>query len=100
MSSTAMSGCVWQGELRMSNIDDNDEAYLEVSPENIRTIAMPETVWAKIGEDNQLQVIRWDIIGMYALEYDSSDKNRSQTHVICKLLVLVRDQTRRECEQL
>jgi hypothetical protein len=87
----------------MSDIDDNEEAYLEVPPENIRTIAMPETVWAKIGENNQLEVIRWDIIGMYALEYDAlakAEKEPTQTHVICKLLTLVREQTRKECEQL
>jgi hypothetical protein len=38
---------------------------------------------------------------MYALEYDSlkrSGKDTAQTHVICKLLVLVRDQVRKEHE--
>lgn len=36
---------------------------------------------------------------MYAAEFDSlnrNGKNKSQTHVICKLLVLVRDQVKKE----
>jgi hypothetical protein len=60
-------------------------------------------VWVKIGEDGQLEVIRWDIIQMYALEYDMlarAKQQHSQTHVICKLLVLVRDQERRRSEKL
>lgn len=34
---------------------------------------------------------------MFAKQYDASKENRSQSHVMCKLLVLVRDQTRKEC---
>lgn len=84
-------------------MDNEDEAYLEVPPEHIRTIAGPNTVWAQIGENGQLEIIRWDIIEMYALEFDMLKKSKqevSQPHTICKLLVLVRDQTRRECERL
>ena len=82
---------------------DDDEAYLIVPEEHIKKIATPDTVWAKIGEDGQLEVIRWDIIQMYALEYDMqarAKQQHSQTHVICKLLVLVRDQERRRSEKL
>lgn len=84
----------------MSNIDDNEEAYLEMPEENVKKIATPDTIWAKIGDDGQLEVLRWDIIEMYAAEYDSlvrsGNPNKSQTHVLCKLLVLVRDETRKE----
>ena len=70
-------------------------AELIVDKENVK--AIPETVWAKIGDKGDLEVIRWDIIEMYAKQYDISNQNRSQSHVMCKLLVLVRDQTRQEC---
>lgn len=76
-----------------------DEAYLEIPEENVRKIAMPETAWAKIDEKGELELLRWDIVEMYAMEYDSlkrTGKEPSQTHVICKLLVLVRDQVRKE----
>ena len=88
-------------EIRKEVVED-DEAYLIVSDEHIKKIAMPETVWAKIGENGQLEVIRWDIIQMYALEYDMVSRAKqqpNQTHVICKLLVLVRDQERRRHEK-
>lgn len=83
----------------MSDIKDEDEAYLEVSPENIKAIVTPETPWAKIDEKGELELLRWDIVEMYALEYDTlrrSGKETPQTYVICKLLVLVRDQVRKE----
>ena len=86
----------------MSNIDDNEEAYLEMPEENVKKIAMPDTVWAKISEKGELEVLRWDIVEMYAIEYDSlkrTSKEPAQTHVICKLLVLVRDQVRKEYGQ-
>lgn len=69
-------------------------AELIINKENAK--AIPETVWAKIGDNGDLEVIRWDIIEMYAKQYDIDNKNRSQSHVMCKLLVLVRDQTRAE----
>jgi len=69
-------------------------AELIINKENAK--AIPETVWAKIGDKGDLEVIRWDIIEMYAKQYDIDKNNRSQSHVMCKLLVLVRDQTRKE----
>jgi hypothetical protein len=84
----------------MADIDDNEEAYLEFPKEHVRQIAPPNTVWAKIGDDLQLEVLRWDIIQVYALEYDMvirAEQEPSQSQVICKLLMLVRDQTRKEC---
>ena len=82
---------------------EDDEAYLIVPEEHMKKIATPDTVWAKIDDDGQLEIIRWDIIQMYALEYDMlarAKQKHSQTHVICKLLLLVRDQERRRSEKL
>ena len=78
---------------------EDDEAYLVVPQEHAKIVANPETVWAKIDDSGQLETLRWDIVEMYALEYDSLGRNgkeKSQTHVICKLLVLVRDQVRQQ----
>ena len=72
------------------------EAYLEVPPENRVVVPGAETIWAKIGDDNQLEIIRWDIIEKYAAQYDADKNARDQTRVMCKLLVLVRDQARKE----
>ena len=86
-------------EIKKEILED-DEAYLIIPEENMKKIAMPDTIWAKIGDDGSLEVIRWDIIQMYALEYDMifrAKQQPSQTHVICKLLLLVREQTRKEC---
>jgi len=80
-------------------MNNEDEAYLEVAEENVKKIAAPETAWAKIDEKGELELLRWDIVEMYALEYDTlkrSGRDTAQTHVICKLLVLVRDQVRKE----
>lgn len=76
-----------------------DEAYLVVAEEHRKPIVSPETVWAKIGEDGQLETIRWDIINMYAAQYDAlgkMGKDKTQTHVMCKLMVLVREQALKE----
>ncbi len=78
---------------------EDDEAYLIVPQEHMKVVANPETVWAKIDDEGKLEVLRWDIIEMYATEYDSLGRNgkeKSHTHVICKLLVLVRDQVRQQ----
>ena len=86
----------------MSEIKDDDEAYLVIPEDNMRKIAMPDTVWAKISEKGELEVLRWDIVQMYAAEFDSIKKigrEPTQTHTICKLLVLVRDQVRKEYGQ-
>ena len=87
----------------MSDINDDDEAYLVVDQAHTKTVAMPEEVWAKISDDGELEILRWELVEMYAAEFDTltrSKKDKSQTHVLCKLLVLVRDQTRKECGKL
>ena len=79
----------------IDEIDDEEEAYLMINPEN--TVPMKsETIWAKIGDDGSLETIRWDIIEAFAAQYDGDLKNRDQTHVMCKLLVLVRDKARKD----
>lgn len=86
----------------MSNIQDDEDAYLIVPEEHMKKVVMPDTVWAKIGDDGELETIRWDIIELYATEYDSlgrSGKEKSHTHVICKLLVLVRKQLKKEYDK-
>ena len=84
----------------MSDINDDDEAYLVVDQAHMKKVILPEEVWAKIDDSGKLEVIRWDLIERFAKEYDSSESNREQTHVICKLLTLVRDETRKECGKL
>jgi hypothetical protein len=74
---------------------DAEYAELIVDKTHVKQISS-ETVWAKIGDDGGLEVIRWDIIEMYAKQYDIDKNNRTQSHVMCKLLVLVRDETRKE----
>jgi|GEM_PF-4534559 len=71
-------------------------AELIIDKEHIMRVPS-ETVWAKIGDDGELEVLRWDLIEAFAKQYDISKDNRTQTHVMCKLLVLVRDQTRKGC---
>ena len=85
-------------EIKKEVLED-DEAYLIVPQEHAKVVASPDTVWAKIDDDGKLEILRWDIIDMYAAEFDSLNRNgkdKSQTHVICKLLSLVRDQVRQE----
>ncbi len=83
----------------VEDIDGEEEAYLVMAPNHTKTIVMPDTIWAKIGDDKKLEILRWDIIEMYARDYDSSLHNRTQTHVICKLLTLVREQVREELDK-
>lgn len=68
--------------------------YMEI-PESHKTV-VPDTVWVKISEEGELEIIRWDIINMYAAQYDADKTLRDQTRVMCKLLTLVRDQVRKE----
>ena len=85
-------------EIKKEILED-DEAYLIVPQEHAKVVASPDTVWAKIDDDGKLEILRWDIIDMHAAEFDSLNRNgkdKSQTHVICKLLSLVREQVRQQ----
>jgi len=82
----------------MGEIND-DEAYLVMPKDQVRNAVMPNQVWAKISEDGKEAHVRWDIVELYAAEFDSlnhTGHDKTQTHVLCKLLVLVRDQVRKE----
>lgn len=83
-------------EASVKPADDAEYAELIVDSSHIRVIPN-DTVWAKIDDDGNLEILRWDLIEMFAKQYDASKENRSQSHVMCKLLVLVRDKTRQEC---
>ena len=72
------------------------DAYLIVPQENQKPVVEENTIWCKINEDNELELIRWDIINIYAAQYDADKNARDQTRVMCKLLTLVRDQVRKE----
>lgn len=75
--------------------DDAEYAELIIDKEHVK--AVPDSmVWAKIGDDGQLETLRWDLIEAFAKQYDIDKNNRTQTHIICKLLVLVRDQVRKQ----
>ena len=74
-----------------------DAEYAELIIDKAHVKAIPsDTVWAKIGDDGELETIRWDLVEMFAKQYDMDKNNRTQSHIICKLLVLVRDETRKE----
>ena len=76
--------------------EGDTEAYLVVPPEHQKPIVEENTIWAKISEEGDLEVIRWDIINLYSAQYDADKNARDHTRVMCKLLTLVRDQTRKE----
>jgi hypothetical protein len=83
-------------------ISDDDDAYLIVPEEHIRRAVPIDAVWAKISDDGKEAIIRWDIVEMYATEFDSlthTKRDKTQTHVLCKLMVLVRDQVRKEYDK-
>ena len=82
-----------------SNLDPlpgDTEAYLEIPAQYKVSVPQQEAAWCKINEAGELELIRWDIIEVYAAQYDADKYARDQTRVMCKLLVLVRDQTRKE----
>jgi hypothetical protein len=82
-----------------SNLDPlpgDTEAYLEIPANQQVAVPQQEVAWCKISEAGELEYIRWDVIEANAAQYDEDKAARDQTRVMCKLLVLVRDQTRKE----
>ena len=75
----------------MSEVNNEEYSYLDIPTQDV--------AWCKINEAGELEFIRWDIIEIYAAQYDADKAARDQTRVMCKLLVLVRDQTRKEVER-
>jgi len=59
-------------------------------------VPMPpqEKVWAQINDDCELEFIDWEMINALAAQFDElhkANEKKSDSHVICKLLTLVRD---------
>jgi hypothetical protein len=80
--------------------ENDDVSYLDVKPEDMIPIPLQEKVWATIGDNLQLEFIDWDMIENLAHQFDllhKAGEQKTESHVICKLLVLVREQTRKEC---
>jgi hypothetical protein len=78
-------------------LNDDDVSYLDIKPEHVVQIPSQEKVWAQIGDDLKLAHIDWDIITAMANEFDENHrqgKPKSQSQVMSKLLVLVRDEER------
>lgn len=83
------------------NSEDDDVSYLDVKPEDMVAIPPQEKVWATIGDNLELEYIDWDMIENLAHQFDlihKAGQQKTESHVICKLLKLVRDQTRKEYE--
>lgn len=83
----------------MTDIKEDDDSYLFLE-EQTKKVVTPEQVWAKINDDGTEAEVSWNIVELYAMEFDSLNRSggfKTQTHVLCKLLVLVRDQVRKEC---
>jgi len=79
--------------------ENDDVSYLDVKPEDMIPIPPQEKVWATIGDSLQLEFIDWDMIENLAHQFDllhKAGEQKTESHVICKLLVLVREQTRNE----
>ena len=61
-----------------------------------------EKVWAQIGDDLELAYIDWNMTEEFARQFDEIHKaggEKTQSHVICKLLTLVRKEARKEYEK-
>jgi len=80
-------------------MSEEEEVYL-VNPDGT-TSGKREITWVKIGDNGGLEYINWQTINHYSKEFDELGPSgrRTETHVICKLLTLVRDETRRETEE-
>lgn len=79
--------------------DDDDVSYLDVKPEDMVPIPPQEKVWATIGDNLELEYIDWDMIENLAHQFDllhKAGEQKTESHVICKLLVLVRDDTKKK----
>lgn len=82
-------------------MSEDDVSYLDVKPEHRMAIPPQEKVWAQIGEDLNLAFIDWEMIEEMAKQFDEAHregKEKNQSQVMSKLLVLVRDVTIAETE--
>ena len=80
---------------------EDDISYLDIKPEHRKVIPPQERVWAQIGDDLKLAFIDWEMIESMANQFDEAHregKEKTQSQVMSKLLVLVRDVTIAETE--
>ena len=83
--------------------EDDDISYLDAKPEDLVAMPAQQRVWATISDDLELEYIDWDMINELAKQFDvlhKANQEKTESHVICKLLTLVREQTRKECGQV
>jgi hypothetical protein len=71
-----------------------------LTPTDFDFISRPEVkeeekIWCKIGADGDLELFDWEYVDKLAREYDllSTATKKSNAHIICKLAVLIREQT-------
>lgn len=56
-----------------------------------------EKVWCKIGEKGDLEYVDWDMVDGLARQFDATPPDRrTEQMLIAKLMVLVRNETRKE----
>jgi hypothetical protein len=83
------------------NTEDDDVSFLDVKKEDMVPMPPQEKVWAQIGDNLQLEYIDWAMINSLAAQFDelhTQGKEKTESHVICKLLTLVRDNVAEETE--
>jgi len=83
-------------------MEENDDiSFLDVSKEDMVPMPPQEKVWAQISDDCNLEFIDWAMINTLAAQFDElhkANEKKSDSHVICKLLTLVRDVVAAETE--
>jgi len=84
----------------VTEIQDDDVTYLDIKEEDKVPVPASEAhVWAKIGDDLQLEYINWEMINAFAAQFDEltkANQSKTDTHVMCKLIVLVRNAVQEE----
>jgi len=78
---------------------DDDVSYLDIKEEDKIKVPAQEAVWARIGDNLQLEYIDWQMVDAFAAQFDEltkANKEKTESHVMCKLIALVRDTVREE----
>jgi hypothetical protein len=78
---------------------DDDVSYLDIKEEDKIKVPAQETVWARIGDNLQLEYIDWQMVDAFAAQFDEltkANQEKTESHVMCKLIALVRDTVREE----
>lgn len=78
---------------------DDDVSYLDIKEGDKIPVPAQEHVWAKIGDNLQLEYIDWQMVDAFAAQFDEltkAGKDKTESHVMCKLIALVRDNVREE----